>query len=391
MNEPSGKNQFGRRSFLQKTAGVGLGITSAALMSPHTLLAAEHHAVHTNFVGRSGTHFTLHGKPFYFVGTNNYYMQAASNYMIDDVFKRMLAMKLPVLRFFGHQDGPAYRGISLQPTLGSFPEAMYVQLDYTVAQASKLGIKLVITLVNNWDGMQQYVNWVGGTNHDEFYTNVEARAAYKNYVHNFIHRTNRFTGRKMRDEPAIMTWELGNEPRCQSDPGGTILLNWVKEMSAYIKSIDPNHLVAVGDEGFYNNAGSTDFTYNGGSGDDWKKFIAVPTIDYGTAHLYPDGWGKTEAWALQWIEDHLHDACAANKPMVLEEFGWLDMTTRDGVYQAWLDTLYRGGGNAQFWLLTGLQDDGTLYPNYDGFLVEYPSSTASLITAEEMKMRAKSR
>jgi mannan endo-1,4-beta-mannosidase len=30
------------------------------------------------------------------------------------------------------------------------------------------------------------------------------------------------------------------------------ITNWVKEFSAFVKSIDYNHLVAIGDEGFYN-------------------------------------------------------------------------------------------------------------------------------------------
>ncbi len=156
--------------------------------------------------------------------------------------------------------------------------------------------------------------------------------------------------------------------------------------------MDRRHLVAVGDEGFFNIPGSTDYTYNGGSGVDWSRLIALPAIDYGTMHLYPDGWGKDEAWALQWIKDHLHGAHAAHKPVVLEEYGWHDLATRDAIYQTWLDTIYQGGGNGdQFWILTGLQDDGTLYPNYDGFRVTYPSSTASVISAHAAQMKAKSR
>ena len=43
----------------------------------------------------------------------------------------------------------------------------------------------------------------------------------------------------------------------KSDSTGTCtaitITNWVKEISAFIKSIDHEHLVAIGDEGFYNN------------------------------------------------------------------------------------------------------------------------------------------
>jgi len=49
-----------------------------------------------------------------------------------------------------------------------------------------------------------------------------------------------------------MTWELANEPRCDSDPSGDTLVNWAAEISDFIKSVDGLHLVAVGDEGFYN-------------------------------------------------------------------------------------------------------------------------------------------
>ncbi len=35
--------------------------------------------------------------------------------------------------------------------------------------------------------------------------------------------------------------------------GGAILLEWVRDMSRWIKQNDSNHLLGVGDEGFWGN------------------------------------------------------------------------------------------------------------------------------------------
>ena len=395
MKDETGRSRLDRRSFLRTSAKVGLGAAGAALTNPLASITALAAGPKHEFVSRRGKNFTLNDDVFYFGGTNNYYLHYQSHFMIDDVLKDAVAMNLAVMRTWGFLDGQASNGFVMQPEPGVYPEDGYERFDYTVWKAGEAGLKLVVALVNNWNdfgGMNQYVTWFGGTNHDEFYTNEQIKTAYKNYVRHFLHRKNRYTGRIMIEEPAIMTWELANEPRCQSDPSGNTLFNWVREMSSFIKSMDPHHLVATGDEGFYNYPGNSDWTRSGGQGVDWKRLIALPTIDYGTMHLYPDGgWGKDEAWSLQWISDHIHDGHVAGKPVVLEEFGWHDLTTRDGIYRTWTNLVYQEGGNGdQFWLLTGLQDDGTLYPNYDGFRVTYPSSTADILAAHADQMRDKS-
>ena len=105
--------------------------------------------------------------------------------------------------------------------------------------------------------MGQYVKWaeelgITGLKKDDFYTNETLKGWYKDYVNGLLNHTNPYTNRKLKDEPSVFAWELSNEPRCNTDAQckDNILYNWAKEMSEYVKSIDPNHMVSLGDEGF---------------------------------------------------------------------------------------------------------------------------------------------
>ena len=136
--------------------------------------------------------------------------------------------------------------------------------------------------------MDYITQCVGGINHDDFYTNPDAIKAFKDYISHVLNRENKLTGVKylvclififftksnntifisqtilililfIKEDPTIFGWELANEPRCEGSNLPTsgscspdITTAWVDEISSYIKSIDSNHLVGVGDEGFFN-------------------------------------------------------------------------------------------------------------------------------------------
>jgi hypothetical protein len=377
-----------RKRFLGVMAALTLcvGLLSAVL--------GQAAAAGSAFVSKQGTNFVLNGQNFYFAGTNNYYLNYSSQLMVDDVFSDMVAMNLKVIRVWGFMDGGSKNNIVMQPSAGVYSESGFAKMDYVIYKAGQMGVKLVIPFVNNWDdfgGMNQYVQWFSAGSHDAFYTNAQIKQAYKNYINFMLNRTNTLTGIKYKDDPTIMTWELGNEPRVQTDSTDNILVSWATEMSTYIKSLDTNHLVAVGDEGFYKKTGGTTWADNGSQGVDWQRLLALPNIDYGTYHLYPDGWGMTSQWGTQWITDHINDANAIGKPAVLEEFGFTNPTTRDQVYQTWLGAVEQNNGaGSQFWILTGIQDDGSLYPDYDSFRVNYPSTTATVISNHANVMNGKS-
>jgi mannan endo-1,4-beta-mannosidase len=102
-------------------------------------------------------------------------------------------------------------------------------------------------------------------------------------------------------------------------------------MSDYIKSIDPNHMISVGSEGYFNK-NSDDWAYNGADGIDSEALLKLSNIDFGTFHLYPDWWSKTVEWATQFTIDNAKLQHKLRKPVVSEEYGWL----LDEDRQAWL-------------------------------------------------------
>ena len=69
---------------------------------------------------------------------------------------------------------------------------------------------------------------------------------------------------------------------------GSTIRDWAAEMSAYIKSIDPNHLVAIGDEGWFQWANPPTYPYAPGVGIDFDSNLEIETLDFGTFHCYPE-------------------------------------------------------------------------------------------------------
>jgi len=267
--------------------------------------------------------------------------------------------------------------------------------DNVVAAAKAHGIRLIVTLTNNWSdygGMDVYTaQLVGsGQDHDVFYTNAKTQAAYKNYVKNFVTR--------YLNEPTIFAWELANEPRCagsstvaSSTCNAATITTWATTMSAYIKSIDSNHLVAIGDEGFINE-GSSDYPYQGNSiGIDFAANLAIPSIDFGTFHLYPESWGETAnpnstAWGSAWIANHAAIQKTVGKPTILEEFG----VTSDqvDVYTAWYAEVESSGVTGAIIWQAGSDLTNGDTPN-DGYAVYPGTAVYTLTTSAAAALKAR--
>ncbi len=350
-----------------------------------------------SFVGadRVNATFTLGTKPFYFAATNSYYLAQEIAYgstISVAALDAAQAVGMKVVRTIGYDDGWQVSGtnqndpaiMQLQP--GVYRDSGFVALDTVVAEAGKRGLYLIIVLVNNWDnygGMDQYVAWAGLSGHDTFFTDPGVKQLYKNYVQHLLTRVNTITGRAYKDEPAIFGWELANEARCASDPGAAngVLVGWYTEMSAYVKSIDPNHLVGTGEEG--NDVSTTGYsTYTNGSwldgsnGSSFRQNIAIPTIDWGTVHVYPDNAGMTDPVddGSKWISDHARLARAAGKPFMVGEYGL--QTSPHSIYGSWLQTVEAcGAGGAALWELNPAAREAQVPESTD---VVYPTDVADV-------------
>src|SRR5256884_1728447 len=98
--------------------------------------------------------------------------------------------------------------------------------------------------------MDQYVRWLGGQYHDQFYTDPTIRKWYKDWIAHLLNRTNTYTGLQYKDDATILGWELANEPRCGA--GGAYptsgnctthtLNNWAADVSTFVKNIDPKQI-----------------------------------------------------------------------------------------------------------------------------------------------------
>ncbi len=390
------------RSLVARTLVV-LATVSLAAACPSAARAANGN----DWVKQASRKFKVGGKDFRFAGSNNYYLMYKSPFMVDDVLNAAATAGFTVMRTrasidIGNQDGSNSipgggkadgGGVSVYfqflngaaPAYNDGTDGLQ-RLDYMIFKAGQLGIRLIIPFVNNWQdfgGIDQYVAWRGGQHHDDFYTDATIRQWFKNWISHLLNRVNSYTGVAYKDDPTIMAWELANEPRCGGSglyPASAgcntqTLVTWANEMSHHFKTVNAHQLLAVGDEGFYcDDPTSSDFTINCSQGVDTKALASLPQIDYMSFHLYPEQWGKDVAFGTQWITRHFADAASINKPGLLGEYGLTDAAHRNPNYKLWTDAVFQSGGNgALYWILSGKQDNGTLYPDFDMYTVYCPS------------------
>jgi len=342
-----------------------------------------------SFVTVQDGKFTLAGLPYTFVGANFWQgmnLGLADRPRLDAELDRLQKLGLTNLRVMASSEGPNTEPHRMVPALmvspGVYDKRVLDGLDYLIAAMGKRGLRAVMVLNNYWQwsgGMAQYVSWheksaipypgdwgVFMAYSARFYACADCQAWYRSHIRAMLDHTNPYTGLKYRDDPAIFSWELANEPRRYPQ-------TWIDDTAAYVKSLDPHHLVTTGSEGT-----------PPGEQQDFTKTHSGPAIDYATIHIWPQNWGwydpqdpstyaSAEAQARAYFQDHAAQMAALRKPLVLEEFGLArdgqpvhdiydpksPTTYRDRFYQAMYDEVHKSfssGGPAagdNFWAWAG--------------------------------------
>lgn len=277
----------------------------------------------------------------------------------------------------------------LQPEPGVYNDTILQGLDYLIAELEKREMTAVLFLNNSWEwsgGYGAYLEWAGcgpvpdwsdwtiaQNYHCQFVKNDSAKAMAERHVRYIVSRTNTVTGKPYSESPAIMAWELANEPRAFARDSVTkaCFAEWVETQAKLIKSLDSNHLVTTGSEGLE------------GCEEDsalFRKIHAFPEIDYICIHIWPYNWrwlgpasgpltnglaknGETSVvdsvpFASRMTRAYM-DRCwdvvkDLNKPMVLEEFGY----PRDG-YRIELNSTTQGR-DSYYEYAFSLMDEGKL-------------------------------
>ncbi|MBA0556766.1 hypothetical protein Golob_026843, partial [Gossypium lobatum] len=195
-------------------------------------------------------------------------------------------------------------------------------------------------------------------------------------------RKNTITGIQYRNDPTIFAWELINEPRCMTDPSGDTLQDWLEEMSAFIKSIDKNHLLTIGLEGFYGPSSPKKATVNpeqwaSALGADFMRNSNITNVDFASVHIYPDQWfhglgfEEKRNYVSKWMHSHIEDCDKElKKPVMFTEYGLSDqnkdfqLSQREQLYRTIQDIIYKSakkkgsGAGALVWqfFVEGMQE-----------------------------------
>jgi len=309
------------------------------------------------FVKQNQNRFTINNTAYHFIGTNMWYANLLAMPDKNGGNRKRLLKELDFLQqqgitnirvLIGAQgENKLVNGVNpvhpaLQTATGQYNYSILDGMDFLLQQLQKRKMYGVFFFSNNWEwsgGFLQYLNWhntiddatmakkfTWDENRDlvsKFYSCSECMKDYQDFVKMLLSRSNKLTGKKYTDEPAIMAWEIANEPRPMRPYAIDAYKEFLQQTSALIKKKDVNHLLTIGVEGYMGT-------------ENLEVFEAIhrdKNVDYATIHIWPKNWGwyKDSSFAKDfagvvkktgdYIKEHETVMMKIKKPLVVEEFG----------------------------------------------------------------------
>jgi mannan endo-1,4-beta-mannosidase len=310
----------------------------------------------SQFVKVKNHQFFIGDKPYYYIGTNYWYgtllgLEKDKKRGVERLRQELDFLKangVTNLRIMAGAEGSGLiNGVNrvappLQPEQGKFNAEILDGLDLILYEMGKRNLKAIVFFSNNWEwsgGFQQYLIWNNLVPEDQktrkltwdeqrdivtkFYACEPCKRAYDAQVNFVMNRTNKYSKKKYIDDPAIMAWELANEPRPMRPAAENDYKKWISDVSAMIKAKDKNHLVTLGHEGLMGTESLKLF----------EEIHADKNVDYLTIHIWAKNWGWFEGEkvaegyanvvekATNYLNEHIAIAKKLDKPLVIEEFG----------------------------------------------------------------------
>jgi mannan endo-1,4-beta-mannosidase len=310
-----------------------------------------------NFVKQQQNRFTINNQPYYFIGANMWYANLIAMPDNKGGNRERLIKELDFLRSKGvnnirvligaQGEGKIINGIqpvhpALQIATGKYNDDILDGMDFLLQALQQRNMYGVFFFTNNWEwsgGFLQYLNWhnkidditlakkfTWDENRDlvsPFYSCTACMEDYWGFVNMVLKHSNKLTGKKYIDEPAIMSWEIANEPRPMRPYAINSYKIFLQQTSALIKKSDSNHLLTLGVEGYMGTENITLF----------EEIHKDKNVDYATIHIWPKNWGwyKDSSFkkdfdgavkkTAEYIQQHEMVMMQIKKPLVIEEFG----------------------------------------------------------------------
>ncbi|QEO14438.1 cellulase family glycosylhydrolase [Agromyces intestinalis] len=307
-------------------------------------------------VTREGSRLLLDGRPFRFSGANIYWLGLDENvggiaypttFRIEDAIDTARDLGVTVIR--SHLATSTSQGganpLAVMPAIDEWNDAAFDSIDHALAYGGDGGMRFILPLTDEWayyHGGHRDFTAPFGLEPDEFFTDRRAIDAFRRYVERFVTHTNRETGTRYADDPAILAWELGNELE-------HLTPEWVDELATLLRHAAPSTLVAAGRRFGVDDASLT-----------------APGIDLVDVHYYPPTAEGVAADARRVVE--------AGKVYLAGEYGSVSASPE------LLDPLAADPNvtGMCFWSLFGRDDGGRFVEHDDGFTLHVPGDTSAM-------------